>query len=456
MVEGNYIGTDATGTATVANWDGIYIIAPNNTIGGTTAEARNVISGNCYGVYITAASGNVIEGNYIGTNATGTAAVANYYGIYIGGPNNTIGGTAAGAANLIFGNTSFGVGMWESASTGNSIRGNAIYANGWLGIDLGNGGVTLNDLGDADTGPNNLQNFPVLSDVKFGAQTTVIGTLNSRPNATYTLDFYANAAADPSGYGEGQRYLGSTSVTTDAAGNASFSVTLPSATASGEWISATATDAGGNTSEFSLDSLANTAAPVTVQSTVVNGANGALLNGADNASKQRSMVKSLVVTFSAVATLDVGAFAILNRATQAAVGAVLVSADNSSGYTVATLTWSGAQTLNGSLVDGNYQLTIDATKVRDSDTGTNLDGDGDGQFGGNYIFGAADADKFFRLFGDCDGSRKVDGADFAYFALTMNKKLTDAGYLWYFDIDNSTKVDGTDFAYFAPQMGKRM
>ena len=187
---------------------------------------------------------------------------------------------------------------------------------------------------------------------------------------------------------------------------------------------------------------------VTVQSSVVNGANGA--------GTQRSMVKSLVVTFNDVATLDSGAFTIVNKATQAAVGTVLVSADSTSGYTVATLTWSGAQTSYGSLIDGNYQLTIDATKVRDSNTGTNLDGDHDGSPGGNYIFGAADADKFFRLFGDCNGSRVVDGADFAYFALTMNKKLTDAGYLWYFDINNSTKVDGTDCAYFAPQMGKRM
>ena len=181
-----------------------------------------------------------------------------------------------------------------------------------------------------------------------------------------------------------------------------------------------------------------------------------MLNGTTNASKQRSMVKSLVVTFSDVATLDVGAFAILNRATQAAVGAVLVSADSTSGYTVATLTWSGVQTLNGSLVDGNYQLTIDATKVHDTALGTNLDGDHDGSPGGNYIFGAAAADNFFRLFGDCNGSRKVDGADFAYFASSMNKKLTDAGYLWYFDIDNSGQADGSDLAYFAPQMGKRM
>ena len=86
MVEGNYIGTNATGTAAVANniWR-LSSNAPNNTIGGTTAGARNVISGNCvvrcfhqrvYGF------GNVVEGNYIGTNATGTAAVANQYGVY--------------------------------------------------------------------------------------------------------------------------------------------------------------------------------------------------------------------------------------------------------------------------------------------------------------------------------------------------------------------------------------
>ena len=133
-----------------------------------------------------------------------------------------------------------------------------------------------------------------------------------------------------------------------------------------------------------------------------------------------------------------------------------VSADGTSGKTIATLTFSGDQTQYGSLVDGNYQLTIDATKVHDSTTGVNLDGDNDGQPGGNYVFGAATGDKFFRLFGDYDGSRGVDGFDFAYFASTMNKSSTDAGYLWYFDYNSSNRVDGFDFAYFAAQMGKRM
>ena len=187
--------------------------------------------------------------------------------------------------------------------------------------------------------------------------------------------------------------------------------------------------------------------PPTVTSTVVNGAN--------DAGTQRSMVNSLVVTFSKIATLDAGAFTIINKATLASV-TVAVLADSSSGHTVATLTWSGDQTLYGSLIDGNYQLTIDATKVHDSTTGTNLDGDNDGQPGGNYVFGAVTGDNFFRLFGDCNGSRGVDGFDFAYFASSMNKNSTDAGYLWYFDYNSNNRVDGFDFAYFAAQMGKKM
>ena len=77
------------------------------------------------------------------------------------------------------------------------------------------------------------------------------GTLNSTANTTFTLDFYASAAADPSGFGEGARYLGSAVVTTDAGGNASFEVTLAAATTPGEVVTATATDPAGNTSEFS-------------------------------------------------------------------------------------------------------------------------------------------------------------------------------------------------------------
>jgi hypothetical protein len=139
----------------------------------------------------------------------------------------------------------------------NSIRGNFIAGNGGLGIDLGANGLTANDLGDADTGPNTLQNFPVLTDSIVGPTTThIFGSLNSTPSTTYTLDFFANPATDAPGF-EGRRYLGSMNVTTDAAGNASFDATLQAATSASEYFTATATDPLGNTSEFSAALWAN-------------------------------------------------------------------------------------------------------------------------------------------------------------------------------------------------------
>jgi hypothetical protein len=127
-----------------------------------------------------------------------------------------------------------------------------MHSNGDLGIDLAPAGVTPDDAGDADSGANDLQNFPVLAAATAsGSQTRIDGTLNSTPNRTFTLDFYASAACDPSGYGEGQVYLGGAVVTTDAAGDAPFSVTLPAATTADQVVTATATDADGSTSEFS-------------------------------------------------------------------------------------------------------------------------------------------------------------------------------------------------------------
>ena len=140
---------------------------------------------------------------------------------------------------------------------GNSIRGNAIDQNTGLGINLAPAGVTPNDVGDADSGANLLQNFPVLLAAAAGATTRVAGTVSSAPNTTYVLDFYASPAADPSGYGEGARWLGFATVSTDAAGNASFDVLLSGASVAGEWITATATDPAGNTSEFSAALLAS-------------------------------------------------------------------------------------------------------------------------------------------------------------------------------------------------------
>jgi len=268
-VQGNIIGLNATGTAKVANAsDGVQIDEGfNHTIGGTTASARNVISGNTgAGVFIrnsqtgggNGANNNLIQGNFIGTDAGGTADLGNsgdgvsMNGIGSGANNNTVGGTAAGAGNVIAFNTGTGVRINVSA-VNNRVLGNSIFNNNQLGIDLGTFGVSGNDPGDGDGGANNLQNFPVLtSAVVGGGGTTVRGTLNSTPSATFRIEFFANASCDTSGNGEGQTYLGFVSTTTDAGGNATFTATLPGAVALNNVLTATATDASGNTSEFSV------------------------------------------------------------------------------------------------------------------------------------------------------------------------------------------------------------
>src|SRR5205807_203595 len=125
-------------------------------------------------------------------------------------------------------------------------------------IDLGSDGVTPNDNKDPDTGANDFQNYPVLS-AAYGH--TAIGTLNSLPNSTFVIEFFSVAAADSSGHGEGRTYLGSTSVTTDAAGNAAFTAALTTGVAPGQFVSATATGIDSSTSEFSVAFLATAPPP---------------------------------------------------------------------------------------------------------------------------------------------------------------------------------------------------
>ena len=287
VVLGNYIGTDYTGAVALANpRDGIVIDegALNNTIGGAVPGAGNVISGSTnngiriQGTYSYAA-GDVlatIYGNRIGTNAAGTAALANAQsGIFVDGSSGTtatapqritIGGTGANQGNTIAFNAQDGVAVTVNASRV-TIVGNSIYSNGSgagdLGIDLAANGVTNNDgTGpyDGDTGPNTLQNFPAFSAVTTdGTTLTVSGRLDSIASTTYTIHFYASTAIDPSGHGEGQRYLGSTTVLTDAAGTVFFNnLAISAAVAIGEWVSMTATDPSGNTSEFSASIAVNT------------------------------------------------------------------------------------------------------------------------------------------------------------------------------------------------------
>ena len=312
-IEGNFIGTDVTGTAPAANSIGVAIDTDNNTIGGTLAGARNVISGNNFdGVVIfQGATGNVVHGNLIGTDASGTADLGNRIGVRVDGTGNTVGGTVAGARNVISDNDTSGVeirtgnavqgnfigtdaagtnplgnavhgvfvpaitfgnaiggtssdagnviafngadGVFVEAGTGNAILSNSIFSNAGLGIDLSPNGVSPNDAGDTDSGANSLQNFAVLNAATITAfgSITISGTLNSSSSADFRVEFFSNSVCDPSGYGEGETYLGFVTSTTDGSGDAAFTESISASVSPSHSITATATDTQGNTSEFS-------------------------------------------------------------------------------------------------------------------------------------------------------------------------------------------------------------
>jgi hypothetical protein len=139
----------------------------------------------------------------------------------------------------------------RGGSTNDAILGNAIFSNGGLGIDLGAYGVNENVPCDAGSGDNMLQNYPVLSQAVTGNGTGVRGTLNSRPNARFLLQFFANPLCNAQGHGDGQFYLGQITVVTSNDCNVSFVANLPGSTTVGYVVTATATDSANNTSEFS-------------------------------------------------------------------------------------------------------------------------------------------------------------------------------------------------------------
>jgi hypothetical protein len=244
LVQGNLIGTDVTGAAPLGNaGNGVLIhSASANRVGGAAAGAGNLISGNgADGVFLTDGDTreNVVAGNFIGTDATGTAPLGNGgNGVQLNSASdNTIGGTAAGAGNLIAFNG--GDGVLVDTGTGNATRRNSLFANGNRGIELVHGG-------------NHDQEFPELSSAtSAGGVTTVTGALHSAPDTTFTVELFANAACDSSGFGEGERFLASFTVTTGGDGVASFTVSFAIGVPAGEFLTATATDPDQNTSAFS-------------------------------------------------------------------------------------------------------------------------------------------------------------------------------------------------------------
>jgi len=392
IVKNNFVGTDRTGTQALPNYDGISLegFTQYNIIGGLTAEERNLVSGNvAYGIPLIGLDTryNEIKGNYIGTNAQGTAAIPNTYGILFddGSRFNTVGGYAQGAANLISGNSGYGVFIYNLGTTNNdvlgnligtdktgtfavpngngivcdgaaknhlidgntisgniqqgiaihvagsdghkitrnkigvditgnsalpngedgiriaegcrwnvigvlpdsgntiawnggnginimtgadvynTISGNSIYKNTGLGIDLYFPGPNINDAGDMDTGPNMGMNYPVIQNVTYDALSgisTVSGNIDTQNPQDARVELFLSDNYT-NGYGQGQVFLAA--VTPQSNGNftASFSQALVLSK-----LCATATDAQGNTSEFSAGY--NLPPPASVETVVGN------------------------------------------------------------------------------------------------------------------------------------------------------------------------------------------
>ncbi len=303
FVVGNFIGTNTSGTAAVPNQkDGVFIGngASGNYIGDAIhfgTRGRNIISGNNWSgvaLFHSGTTGNYVESNYIGTNAAGTAALGNLDGVQVaaGASGNFIGGSDVGAGNVIAANRRHGVLLWDSGTNGNAVRGNYSGFNADSGVAIGNG-ASANIIGGTATGDANViayngnhgvgtvaggrnllrgnaifENGALGIDVDYdwvtfahivwltgastsGPSTTVEGWVIGAPNATYTVELFENVAADPFGFGEGEAPLpGLHTVSTDADGYGYLLATLPFPMEVGRCVSATATEADGTTWEF--------------------------------------------------------------------------------------------------------------------------------------------------------------------------------------------------------------
>ncbi len=261
-IAGNKIGVDASGTRMLGNTTigirplGSAVRIGTDANGVSDPQERNVI-GATIGIYSEGYSNSlpfqqlaIIAGNSIGTDATGTIDLGNTdYGIFDASSSvAVVGGNNPAQGNLIAFNRT---GIQINSNSNFAIRKNSIYSNDQLGIQ--------------DTA-SILSNVTINSAVA-GSTTRVTGTVTGVPSTTYDVDFFANEVADPSGFGEGQRYLGSISVATDSSGTVVFTNSAISAfSVAGEFISAIATPSVGKSSQFSNALVATTVDPPTIDS----------------------------------------------------------------------------------------------------------------------------------------------------------------------------------------------
>jgi len=268
-VERCYIGIDISGTGPLGNGhDGVYIgegahdnVIDQNWIGANGFSGVGIVG---FGPSFLSTYGNLLIYNKIGVDVNLNPMGNQRHGVAIGSYGGSVWGFAPSNkldSNIIAWNRLTGVAVQEDPTvTGdndtsfNTITANSIYQNGpvdpgHLGIDLAfEPGVTPNDPGDIDAGPNELVNFPVITSAVFSAGTTIVsGTIDTPGNPVTIEVFTAMPGRDGSNHGQGAVFLGATTVS-GPSWNVALTGGLP-----GQWLTATATDIAGNTSEFSLN-----------------------------------------------------------------------------------------------------------------------------------------------------------------------------------------------------------
>jgi uncharacterized repeat protein (TIGR01451 family)/CSLREA domain-containing protein len=329
LMQGNFIGTDITGTKALGNENGMYFLpTPGGSgvsIGGTAAGARNVISGNIQsGIQLNNYSGTLIQGNFVGTDVTGTAVLGNGTGgvdLRVG-EGCTVGGTAAGTGNVICANGG-GINLAVSNSLvqgnfiGTDLTGTLDLGNFTIGIQLattsthntigGTAAGSANTIaftevsGNPNFGPYGIVNVPgntilgnsIFGNLGFGilpggaiptpvltgaSGTSIAGTLSGPTDTNFRLEFFATPNTGKYSDHQGKTFLGATDVTTDGTGMASYTFSRLGGIPAGQFLTATATSATG-TSGFSTAisiaaaSSADLSLQGTASSTVAQGSN---------------------------------------------------------------------------------------------------------------------------------------------------------------------------------------
>lgn len=325
IIIGNYIGTDVSGSYAIPNTYGVLFDdgSHGNTLGGSTPAHRNILSGNSgYGVFIynMGTNSNIVQGNYIGSDATGINAVSNAIGIVIDGAafkntidnniisanlqegiyihitgcdsniitrnkigvnvsgapmgngqdgirisegplNSTIGGSIENA-NIIANNHGAGISILSPNDVFHEITYNSIYSNAGLGIEIFPFGANINDNGDIDNGANQMMNFPVI-DTIYNAQEAgkfvIKGHLDTQNPELCLIHLYLSEL-DPSGYGEGKQYLSTT-----FSDNLGLWIDTIQGITLSDFITATATNSQKSTSEFSMSRNAYISAKINTE-----------------------------------------------------------------------------------------------------------------------------------------------------------------------------------------------